>query len=323
MRDFQRSERTGLGWWKSGSGPRLLCVHGDSLDHTCFAPVAEHLEDFATICAIDRPGYGANAEVRHGSVEQAGQLVADFVAELGGVTVLFGFSGGAHVALHASINLDRLGGVILFEPPDTDSIPSALGNDMRRLLDEECDDEAIERFFLEAVRMTPTDIAGLRQSPVWPAIVERAAALTTDAEYYESYSLDLDLFHTLAAPVTLFAGSESPEHLAGPSHALANVIPDARLVALQGHSHSGLFTASELIAKEVKRDLAGRFARTDPPRPQPFAGVAAGRRAELHLTSSTCRCPPGALRSLGQRARPSRLEVLPPSFARRFHELTH
>ena len=49
---------TRIGFWRSGSGPPLLLVHGTTADHTRWRPVLPLFEPHATVYAVDSTGPG-------------------------------------------------------------------------------------------------------------------------------------------------------------------------------------------------------------------------------------------------------------------------
>ncbi len=64
------------------------------------------------------------------------------------------------------------------------------------------------------------------------------------------YSFDPEAFRSLAMPVLLQVGTESPRDLYV-TDALAAVLPDVRIEALEGQAHEAMTMAPEMYANAV------------------------------------------------------------------------
>jgi hypothetical protein len=53
---------TAVGYWRSGSGPALLLVHGTTADHTRWAPLLPRPEPHFTVYSMDRGGRGGSGD---------------------------------------------------------------------------------------------------------------------------------------------------------------------------------------------------------------------------------------------------------------------
>src|SRR5687768_6744787 len=73
------SDGTRIGYWRSGSGPPLVMVHGGMADHTTLARVVPLLESRLTVYAVDRRGRGASGDGRKHSIEREYDDVAAVV----------------------------------------------------------------------------------------------------------------------------------------------------------------------------------------------------------------------------------------------------
>src|SRR5688572_13143118 len=89
---------TRIAYWRSGSGPALVMVHGTAADHTRWPSVLPLLETHVTVYAMDRRGRGASGDQPdHSILAEAADVAAvvDAVAaSTAGPVDLFGHSFG-------------------------------------------------------------------------------------------------------------------------------------------------------------------------------------------------------------------------------------
>ena len=103
--------------WRSGEGPPLVLVHGAAADHSRWAPVLPALEERFTVLAIDRRGRGQSGDAVDYAIEREYEDLAAVVEWAGeGVNVL-GHSYGGICALEAALLTNRIGRLVLYEPP--------------------------------------------------------------------------------------------------------------------------------------------------------------------------------------------------------------
>jgi len=103
----------------SGSGPRLVLVHGFTQTSACWGPVAGALAQDHTVVRVDAPGHGRSADVMAG-LRGGARLIAD----QGGRAAYLGYSMGARYCLHLALSnpelvdsLVLLGGTAGIEDP--------------------------------------------------------------------------------------------------------------------------------------------------------------------------------------------------------------
>jgi pimeloyl-ACP methyl ester carboxylesterase len=252
------ADGTAISWWRSGSGPPLVLVHGTAADHARWAPVRPLLEPHVELCAIDRRGRGASGDTaEHTLAAEVNDLVAvvEAVATAwGGPVDVLGHSYGALCALEA---VGRTGGVhrlALYEPPLLawpEVAGAALADHLDQLLDEGRRDEVLSTFFRSVVGLSDEQLAGFRQLPAWPHRLAAAHTLGRELRAVSGYRFDPAAFAGLAVPVLLVQGGDSPAFLQESSRAGAAALPSARLVVLDGQQHVAMDTAPELFARTV------------------------------------------------------------------------
>jgi pimeloyl-ACP methyl ester carboxylesterase len=80
-------------------------------------------------------------------------------------------------------------------------------------------------------------IAGLRQAPIWPAFESVAPTLAYDDAIMGDGSVPTGLLESVAAPVLVMDGGESPAFMHDAARAVADSLPNAQRRTLQGQTH--------------------------------------------------------------------------------------
>lgn len=86
----------------STPSPTAVLLHGFTQNRRCWGPFAGALGRTHRIIGVDLPGHGASG-FDHVSFEDAGELVAETLAGIGGVDLLVGYSMGGRLALRCLI----------------------------------------------------------------------------------------------------------------------------------------------------------------------------------------------------------------------------
>jgi 2-succinyl-6-hydroxy-2,4-cyclohexadiene-1-carboxylate synthase len=82
----------------SGTGPRIVLVHGFTQTSVSWAELAADLASDHEVLAVDVPGHGGSTAVRAGLWEAAEQI-----GEVGGEATYIGYSMGARLVLHLAL----------------------------------------------------------------------------------------------------------------------------------------------------------------------------------------------------------------------------
>jgi pimeloyl-ACP methyl ester carboxylesterase len=230
-----------IGFERFGAGAPMVLVHGGTGDRTRWTPVASALAERFTVHAMDRRGRGlSDREALDYTVRREGEDVAAVVEAAGRDVYLVGHSYGAICCLEAAQLTSAIGRMVLYEPPiPTPGHPvfppgaqerlrsAAASNDPERIL---------EVFFAEVIELPPGAIATMRAAPMWQARLDAARTLLREGDAVESYRLSEDLA-SIAAPVRLFLGTESPHYYRPAIEAVASRLPVADIVPMSGQAH--------------------------------------------------------------------------------------
>lgn len=239
-----------------GSGPPLVLVHGSFSDHlTNWMLVRSRLAERFTVYAIARRGRGETAPSDAPSVEDEAADVAAVIEAVGARVFLLGHSYGAMCALEAAALVpERIAKLVLYEPPWPSILAADTGERLERLGTRDDWDALVETFLREVVLMPRDDLAALRHSPDWAMWTSQASATLPELRAAARYAFDPVRFHSLALPVLLLVGSESPRERYL-TDALAATFRDSRVVVLEGAAHEGMTTAPDAFADAVERFL--------------------------------------------------------------------
>jgi pimeloyl-ACP methyl ester carboxylesterase len=246
---------------KRGSGPPLVLIHGGFSDHrTNWEFVQPLWQSEFTTYAIARPGRGQTPAAADRALEDDARDAVALIDSIGEPVFLLGHSFGAHVALAAAAMAPAcVRKLVLYEPPWSGMVSGARMAPLEALAAASDWDGFATSFFRDILHVPAEELDRLRPTPLWPPIIDDAPASLADLRALARYDFRPDAFMELPVPVLLQVGTESPRHLYA-TDALANILPDAHIVELEGQAHEGMTTAPFQYAESVRLFLAGRTA---------------------------------------------------------------
>jgi pimeloyl-ACP methyl ester carboxylesterase len=242
---------TRIAFWRSGSGPPLLLVHGTTADHTRWRPVLPLLEPHATVHAVDRRGRGASGDAPEYSVDREFDDIAAVVDVIGGPVDVVAHSYGALCALGAALRTTGMRRLVLYEPPVLQPPWSTVDDRLVELLALGRRAELVETFFREIVGLDGHQLELVTAAPSWPARVAAAHTVVRERLTDESYRFEPEQYAGLDVPTLLIAGSDSPPFLQASTAAVAAAVPGARVVVLEGEQHVAMDTAPDRFVSAV------------------------------------------------------------------------
>lgn len=250
---------TKIGYRTSGSGRPLVLVHGGTADHSRWRPVLPLLEPHCSAIAIDRRGRGASDDGPDYAIEREFEDVAavvDTVAQAaGGPVDLLGHSFGGLCAIGGATLTANVRRLVLYEPADPPDDADQLGRVASRLetlLGEGRREELLITFFREVVLMPDHELDRLRSLPAWQGRLAAAHTLPRELRVVAVHpALDSERLSAITVPTLLLLGGDSPEPVKLITAAVAETLPDARTVVLEGQQHVAIDTAPELFASAV------------------------------------------------------------------------
>jgi len=172
--------------------------------------------------------------------------LAALIEHAGGSASLFGHSSGAILALEAALRGLPIAKLAVYEPPYVvDGSRARPGVDLvdrlRALIDEGRRDDAVTLFLTEGVAVPPEMVQEMKASQVWGWFTGLAHTLPYDAAVCgPGNALPADRLATITAPTLAIGGSLSPPWLPAAARAVADTIPGARYITLDGQDHGVL-----------------------------------------------------------------------------------
>lgn len=248
---------TPIAYERTGTGPPLVLVHGAAGDHRRWevSGVREALARHRTLYAMDRRGRGESGDAADYRLELEFEDVAAVVRSIDGPVDLLGHSFGALCALEGALRVDNLRRLILYEPPfPLRGRPLAdpeLVARMQALLSGGDREGALVFFLREIAGLTREEIHALQNAPSWPARVAAAHTLPREERAADGYAFDPNRFSAMKVPTLLIQGGDSDPLYQDATRAVADALPRARVVVLDGQKHVAMNSAPERFVREV------------------------------------------------------------------------
>jgi pimeloyl-ACP methyl ester carboxylesterase len=232
----------------TGQGEPVVLIGGAFNDRSTVAGLAEHLAARHMVVTYDRRGRGASDDkaADYAVANEVGDLAA-VIEHVGGHAAVFGHSSGAVLGLEGAMSglpIDRLA---VYEPPYTagQSLPHVSAEAFERLktLVAAGDrDGAAELFLREFVGVPAEGVAGMKQEPAtWGFLAGKASSLPYDALLCANWEpMPAERLAALSLPVVAVFGERTAPGLAAATRAVAETVPGAELVVIEGEDHAVL-----------------------------------------------------------------------------------
>lgn len=253
METVTSADGTKIAFERAGSGPSLVLIHGTSASSARWGNIRPLLEEHFTVFAVDRRGRGQSGDGAQGvayALDREFEDVAAVVAAAGEPVTLFGHSYGGLASLGATALTSRLAALVIYEAPvlEGGGMPEELIGRMEAAIAGD-DREAVMKIFCEeVVRMRPGDIAALRASPAWSARLAAAHTIPRELRGARTFSLAAVHPERISVPTLLLHGGDSPDLFTRSMATLADAIPHAKTLALDGQQHVAMDTAPDMLA---------------------------------------------------------------------------
>lgn len=237
---------TEIASWQTGSGPPLVLVHGTAADHTRWRPLLPYLEPHFTVYAVDRRGRGGSGDSPSYALEREFEDIAavvDAVATTNGSPVsVYGHSHGGIVAYGAATITSNIGRLLLYEgwpvpDPQVFALPLHVEARMDALLAAGSRAAVVELLFRALEDMSDQDMAAFRAAPSWPGRVAAAHTIPREIRGEVTAQLDQDVACTIRGPVLMVTGESSVDPAKTYTAVVAQALPNARIMILEGQQH--------------------------------------------------------------------------------------
>jgi pimeloyl-ACP methyl ester carboxylesterase len=244
MTDYVTSvDGTRIAFDRFGQGPSVVVVSGMFCDRQTTRKLAERLAQQFTVINYDRRGRGESGDTAPYAVEREVEDLGALIAGAGGTASVYGHSSGAGLALNAAASGLPITRLVLHEPPyghdDEASKRSAreLAENVRVAVAEDRRADAI-KLFLTASGMPPEMAEGASRDPKMRAV---APTMPYDFEIMGDTSrggtIPEDLVRAISIPTLVIAGGASPDFFRDTAARIAEILPNAKYVMLEGQDH--------------------------------------------------------------------------------------
>lgn len=243
MATVEAADGTPIAYEQVGVGRPLVCVHGTGATAGTFRGFASSLEDVSCVL-VERRGRGDSGDADAYALDREVEDLLAVLDEFEPPAVL-GHSYGGIVAFEAARRTDRLSRLAVYEPPVLAGTgDEGLASSLADRLDAGQNRAVVRQFFDRAVGEAVDDIW-----PTWEVDAPPARTFVREVTAVEAYDLPTD--PSIDIPTLLLSGEESPRHLRDSTRAVADVLPSARLVTLEGIGHAGLSRAPDRLASVI------------------------------------------------------------------------
>lgn len=253
---------TKIAYDKVGHGPALILVAGafSYRKYPAQVQLANLLSTHFTVYNYDRRGRGDSEDTHPYLIEREFEDLQAMIEEAGGSAYVWGLSSGAVLALQSAAKGANITKLVLHEPPFVvDEVghmaPKKFAKNVAELIVANRRTEAIKYFMTKGMGAPSFIVSIMRFMPgVWSKLMAVAHTLPYDAAlldgYMEGKPLPAELWSAVTMPTLVLAGTESPVALRHGAQALANVLPNAKMLSKKGLGHTKKLQ-TKMIAKEL------------------------------------------------------------------------
>lgn len=248
MSTVTSKDGTKIAYDKTGAGPSVILVDGA----LCFRgfgpmnPLSELLSPHFTVYKFDRRGRGESHSEGPFTLQRELEDLDALIQAVGGPVNLFGTSSGGALVLEAAARLrGPIQKIAVYEVP-YNSEPDALRQwtEYRKTISD-CSaagqpGEAVVAF-MQLVGTPPEQLAGMRQSPMWPVLESVGYSLVADADALgEDRKPPVDRIAAIRVPALVMDGGASMDiipFMHDSAVTISQALPNAQLRTLPGQTH--------------------------------------------------------------------------------------
>jgi pimeloyl-ACP methyl ester carboxylesterase len=238
---------TSIAFDKTGQGPALILVGGMFEQRAMESETSKLaglplLSNQFTVFHYDRRGRGGSTDMLPFAVEREIEDIETLIDEAGGSAFLFGISSGAALALEAALKLgSKVKKLAMYEAPYNDDEDAkqawrTFRQELTETLAENRRGDAVGLFM--SLLGAGEHLEEMRQYPMWPMWEAIAPTIAYDAAAVgEDASVPVEKAAGLRVPALIMDGELSYPFMQISAKALAEAIPNAQHLTLQGQTH--------------------------------------------------------------------------------------
>ena len=240
------ADGTRIAYETAGSGPPIVIVSGAFGTRTDARELASALSGRFTAAGYDRRGRGDSGDTQPYSPARELDDLRAVIDALGGKAFVYGHSSGGALSLDAVAAGLPITKLAVYEPPFTvdDSrppYPDGFVETLRRMVEAGRRGDAIAEFWRTGLLMPESEIEKARQAPFWPQLESLAHTLIYDyevlGERISGRPLPSAWADSIASPVLILEGGDSPATLRNVVTSLEAILPNATKRTLAGQGH--------------------------------------------------------------------------------------
>lgn len=273
-------DRTPIAYDRTGDGSPVILVYGalGVRSHVAADGLVEPLAQRFTVISYDRRGRGDSLDLTPYEVQREVDDIEALIDMVGGQAALYGLSSGAVLALEAASRLpNKVTKVAMYEPPfvTDDShppLPAGYIPRLNELIAEDRRGDAVALFMTDAIGIPEEFVAQMRSAPMsevfadeegmvppeWAEMEKIAHTLVYDAlimgDTMSGKPLPAGKWASATMPVLVITGGNSEAFFDNSAKALAQQLPHARHVVLEGQAHN---VSPEALAPVLAQFFAG------------------------------------------------------------------
>jgi pimeloyl-ACP methyl ester carboxylesterase len=244
MKTVTSADGTAIAYEEQGRGPALILVDGALCARGSKEGLAAALEPDFTVFRYDRRGRGDSGDTQPYAVEREVEDLMAVIGAAGGTAFLYGHSSGCALVLDTVLTAGTAAvpEIALYEAPYDDD-PAAQDRwgaylrDLAAALADGRRGDAVAAFM--AYVGTPAEqIAGMRQSPFFPALEAIAPTLSYDhAGLFGDQAVPAGKAAQVTVPALVMYGGASFPFMRATAQTLSAAMPQARLRVVEGQTH--------------------------------------------------------------------------------------
>lgn len=268
------ADGTTIGYRQTGSGPKLILVHGGMMTSAQFSQLALALADAFTVYVPDRRGRGLSGpHGDHYCLDRECEDIRALVRKTGAQN-MFGLSSGAIVALHAALTLpNEIRKLALYEPPlavddlsllawvprfEAELAKGDWAAAMVTILKAIGDSSfmtALPRFMLVPFMRMAIEADAKEDKTDDVPVKALIPTMHFDPQLVRETYGKMQGYRTLKADLLLLGGTQSQGYLKAALNALSAILPNAQRITLQrtGHLAANNGGQPQRVAQELRR----------------------------------------------------------------------
>jgi pimeloyl-ACP methyl ester carboxylesterase len=240
------ADGTRIAYETAGSGPPVVLVSGAFGTRTDARELAGALSGRFTAAGYDRRGRGDSGDTPPYAPARELDDLRAVIDALGGSAFVYGHSSGGALSLDAVAAGLPITKLAVYEPPFTvdDSrppYPAGFVETLRGLVEAGRRGDAVAEFWRTGLLLPEAEIEQARRAPFWPHLESLAHTLIYDyevlGERISGQPLPPAWAASIAVPVLLLEGGDSPATLRNVVTSLEAILPNATKRTLAGQGH--------------------------------------------------------------------------------------